>query len=1420
MKLFKHKTINIKYITTLYIGLFLITFNSLNALTASALPPTKYTIEVDATVTGQSMGFLFGATSTGNLYMWQLNCQTANHFRLRPHIRKNGNWVFNYDVDVSTIITEATKHATHHLTINVNSDTLRTYINGTLVDTYIDKTYLKGKFGRIGLRASPTASDNENGTIDNLVIKDGNENTLYSNTFEASSTEFPDFDIISGKLQLKSGTEFGLKNKMWTTKYTIDTDFTAISSSVGFLFSALDNDNLIMWQFNIEQTHARFRPQKRINGSWSTIKETDLSTIIPDDKKNATHHMKIDVQGTSIVTYFDGLKADSAVVEEFGYGSFGFRYAGEDGTFDNIVIKDSLGKILYANDFNHNPPFNFPTCISVDGKLRNGIATTEFSLYTPSSKILVNEVVSPKTQMGQLGDTISVKLASFTETTLKNLAIHYQVNSGAIANGIVDSIQAFSSIIYTFPQKQALNRHFPDADTVTVWTVYDTTTTYIVNYKAGSDWALNYTGSGGKRVQINNNPSINPDIFTIEAWVYPVAFRDNVYEGNVISNQSDTYSGYALQIGSPNGEISFEVGTSFGWESANGGANSLVLNQWQHIAGVFSGDSIKVYVNGILKGAKKISGKLSKSTSPLIIGASPAWPGGEFNGKIDEASIWNMALSNKQICSTVNIHPVGNELGLTAYYRFNEGPGATIVGDSSGNGNYGTIVNFTDLNKAWVFGKTLPARVLEVPTLLHVDAAEGSMVSYIIHSNTNWNTTNLPEWLLANPTNGTTDSLSVTLTAKANYTTSARSAATIISDGFVEKTIQVTQDAAVQIVEVPSAIGLSQLQNSKYKFAIVSNVNWDITDIAAWLIIDKTSGLANDSITIETLSANNLANSRIDTVWVSHGAINKPIIISQLGTAPNLVVITPEKLSPYARNTQKIALTTNRSWEVKAISNPLWLSISPLSGSISTDVTLNVSANKSGITRKDTITFSADTLVRKVIVIQEAASVKVPATMVIGATEASYQDFDITSNVDWTIQLPNSSSWLSTNVFDNTGNGNRTVRLTALLNPKNINRIAKVYISSAFFDIKDSITVTQLASNSYLIVDSSIIHFGSASKLINSFVVKTNSNNLTVTTKTSTWFTIAIVGISSNNSIITLTATENKSFSIRKDTIFIGGALKDTIIVTQAATTPILYVSSLSPAYIEDTAGSETTFAISSNVSWSIKGLSSWLTASKTEGSGSTTITLTALANVVNTSRRDTVKIIGTDGVSEQLVIVLQTRAAAFITTSVTILNIKDTINSEALFDIASNTAWTANSKQTWLTISPASGTGNATGIKMKATANASTALRTTIVIISGAGVSDTITVTQESKPNGIANITEGIASVYPNPTSGIFNIMLGNAQNNTDVQIYNAIGVLVKTVNLQKSNITVDITDIANGMYIVKVVSGNSIQLIKITKN
>jgi len=69
-------------------------------------------------------------------------------------------------------------------------------------------------------------------------------------------------------------------------------------------------------------------------------------------------------------------------------------------------------------------------------------------------------------------------------------------------------------------------------------------------------------------------------------------------------------------------------------------------NQWHHIAGVFDGSKMYLYVDGRLDAVKNASGSLNISASNVYIGGNTSQ---SFNGLVDDVLIYNRSLSKSEI---------------------------------------------------------------------------------------------------------------------------------------------------------------------------------------------------------------------------------------------------------------------------------------------------------------------------------------------------------------------------------------------------------------------------------------------------------------------------------------------------------------------------------------------------------------------------------------------------------------------------------------------------------------------------------------------------------------------------------------------------------------------------------------------------
>ncbi len=87
------------------------------------------------------------------------------------------------------------------------------------------------------------------------------------------------------------------------------------------------------------------------------------------------------------------------------------------------------------------------------------------------------------------------------------------------------------------------------------------------------------------------------------------------------------------------------------------------MNTWTHVAFTYDGATMRVFINGTQVASRAQTGTIQSSSSPLWIGANQ--PYGEFfNGLIDEARVYNRALTQAEIQSDMGTQLTVNWTGL------------------------------------------------------------------------------------------------------------------------------------------------------------------------------------------------------------------------------------------------------------------------------------------------------------------------------------------------------------------------------------------------------------------------------------------------------------------------------------------------------------------------------------------------------------------------------------------------------------------------------------------------------------------------------------------------------------------------------------------------------------------------------------
>jgi hypothetical protein len=133
-------------------------------------------------------------------------------------------------------------------------------------------------------------------------------------------------------------------------------------------------------------------------------------------------------------------------------------------------------------------------------------------------------------------------------------------------------------------------------------------------------------------------------------------------------------------------------------------------NTWHHVAAVYNGSNITLYIDGKSVGSTAYSGGFVNTTNPAYLGRLNNGST-YFQGNLDEIKIYNFALSTSQVQQQYNrgaevAYGVGEKTsdpgmnGLVGWWKMDEGSGTT-ANDSSGMNNNAILIN----SPSWVPGK-------------------------------------------------------------------------------------------------------------------------------------------------------------------------------------------------------------------------------------------------------------------------------------------------------------------------------------------------------------------------------------------------------------------------------------------------------------------------------------------------------------------------------------------------------------------------------------------------------------------------------------------------------------------------------------------------------------------------------------------
>ncbi|MEA3500748.1 MAG: LamG-like jellyroll fold domain-containing protein [Candidatus Marinimicrobia bacterium] len=164
----------------------------------------------------------------------------------------------------------------------------------------------------------------------------------------------------------------------------------------------------------------------------------------------------------------------------------------------------------------------------------------------------------------------------------------------------------------------------------------------------GASWTTGINGSAleffgkGERLEVDNSNSLNIDgnQITLSTWFKLSEIKN---AGGLIFKNSQ----YFLKINNQ-GKISFVLYIPSWSEISTDWGDRITDTNWHHVAGVYDGVEMKIYLDGKEFASQAVKGNIQLTTSDVWIG-SQTKSLNNFNGKLDEIGIYNKALSESEI---------------------------------------------------------------------------------------------------------------------------------------------------------------------------------------------------------------------------------------------------------------------------------------------------------------------------------------------------------------------------------------------------------------------------------------------------------------------------------------------------------------------------------------------------------------------------------------------------------------------------------------------------------------------------------------------------------------------------------------------------------------------------------------------------
>jgi Secretion system C-terminal sorting domain/Viral BACON domain len=453
-------------------------------------------------------------------------------------------------------------------------------------------------------------------------------------------------------------------------------------------------------------------------------------------------------------------------------------------------------------------------------------------------------------------------------------------------------------------------------------------------------------------------------------------------------------------------------------------------------------------------------------------------------------------------------------------------------------------------NKGVISEESKCPKLSVTPLNQNVTSSSGT-TSFNVASNIAWTSSSDQAWCTVTPSgNG---NCTITATYQSNTGAGSRIASiTVSGSGVSDQVVTVTQLGTAPSLTVTPLNQNVTSSSGTTSFNVAANVTWTSSSNQTWCTV-TLSGTGNGTITA-TYQLNTGAGSRIASITVSGAGVSDQVVtVTQLGTAPTLVVTPLNQNVKSSSGTARFAVASNLEWT--SSSDQTWCTVTP-SGTDNGTIIATYQENTGTSSRVATITVKGSGVNNQVVTVTQsgtAPSLTVTPLNQNVTSSSGMTSFTVVSNVAWT-----SSSDQSWCTVTPSGTDNGTITVAYQENTVTGARIVTITVMGSGVN-NQVVTVTQSGAPPLLIVTPLNQNVPSSSGKATFDVV---SNIAWTSSGDQAWCTVTPSG--TGNGTITATYQANTGAGSRVATITItgSGASNQVVTLTQDELVTISYSGS------------------------------------------------------------------------------------------------------------------------------------------------------------------------------------------------------------------------------------------------------------------